>query len=64
MNSALLSRCQVYTLNVLDADAIQILLLQALEQDDFLKERNIHIEEFEALIQFVSRCAQSTEQAD
>ena len=51
VNSALLSRCQVYTLNALDADAIQILLLQALEQDDFLKERNIHIEEFEALIQ-------------
>lgn len=54
VNSALLSRCQVYTLNALDADAIQILLLQALEQDDFLKERNIHIEEFEALIQFAA----------
>ena len=54
VNSALLSRCQVYTLNALDADAIQILLLQALEQDDFLKECNIHIEEFEALIQFAA----------
>ena len=54
VNSALLSRCQVYTLNALDADAIQILLLQALEQDDFLKERNIHIEEFEALKQFAA----------
>lgn len=54
VNSALLSRCQVYTLNALDADAIQILLLQALEQDDFLKERNIHIDEFEALIQFAA----------
>ena len=54
VNSALLSRCQVYTLNALDADAVQILLLQALEQDDFLKERNIHIEEFEALIQFAA----------
>ena len=54
VNSALLSRCQVYTLNALDADVIQILLLQALEQDDFLKERNIHIEEFEALIQFAA----------
>ena len=28
VNSALLSRCQVYTLNALDADAIQTLLLQ------------------------------------
>ena len=54
VNSALLSRCQVYTLNALDADAIQILLLQALEQDDFLKECNIHIEDFEALIQFAA----------
>ena len=54
VSSALLSRCQVYTLNALDADAIQILLLQALEQDDFLKERNIHIEEFEALKQFAA----------
>ena len=54
VNSALLSRCQVYTLNALDADAVQILLLQALEQDDFLKERNIHIDEFEALIQFAA----------
>ncbi len=37
VNSALLSRCQVYTLNVLDADAIQTLLLQAIKNDPFLK---------------------------
>ncbi len=54
VNSALLSRCQVYTLNALDADAIQTLLLQALAQDEFLKARYIQIEEFEALIQFAA----------
>jgi putative ATPase len=52
VNSALLSRCQVYTLNALDADAIQTLLLQAIKNDPFLKERYIQIEEFEALVQF------------
>lgn len=52
VNSALLSRCQVYTLNALDADAIQTLLMQALAQDDFLQTRHIQIEEFEALQQF------------
>jgi len=53
-NSALLSRCQVYTLNSLDADAIQTLLLQAIKNDPFLKERYIQIEEFEALVQFAA----------
>ena len=54
VNSALLSRCQVYTLNALDADAIQTLLLQAIKNDPFLKERYIQIEEFEALVQFAA----------
>src|SRR5690606_16677417 len=54
VNSALLSRCQVYSLNALDADAIQILLNQALQNDAFLKERSIQIEEYEALIQFAA----------
>lgn len=54
VNSALLSRCQVYTLNALDADAIQTLLLQAIKNDKFLKERYIQIEEFEALVQFAA----------
>jgi putative ATPase len=54
VNSALLSRCQVYSLNALDADAIQTLLNQALQNDAFLKERYIQIEEYEALIQFAA----------
>ncbi|WP_139850468.1 replication-associated recombination protein A [Acinetobacter pullicarnis] len=52
VNSALLSRCQVYTLKALDEHAIQALLNKALQQDDFLKTRHIQIEEYEALVQF------------
>ena len=54
VNSALLSRCQVYPLNALDAESIQTLLTHALRSDSFLKERHIQIEEFEALIQFAA----------
>lgn len=52
VNSALLSRCQVYTLNALSHQAIQDLIDRALQQDDFLKQRHIHIEEYDALLQF------------
>lgn len=52
VNSALLSRCQVYTLNALDQQAIQDLLQRALKQDQFLMQRHIRIDEYEALIQF------------
>ena len=52
VNSALLSRCQVYTLKALDEHAIQALLNKALQQDNFLKTRHIQIEEYEALVQF------------
>ncbi|MEK5777512.1 replication-associated recombination protein A, partial [Acinetobacter nosocomialis] len=54
---ALLSRCQVYTLNSLDSEAIQTLLNNALQNDKFLKERYIHIEEYDALLQFAARDA-------
>ena len=52
VNNALLSRCQVYTLNALNEDAIRTLLDNALQQDDFLKQRYIQIEEYEAFFQF------------
>ena len=52
VNSALLSRCQVYTLHALDAEALQQLLMRAIQQDKFLQQRQIHVEEYEALIQF------------
>ncbi|RKG30095.1 replication-associated recombination protein A [Acinetobacter tianfuensis] len=54
VNSALLSRCQVYTLNALSAESIEQLLTQAIQADAFLKARYIHIEEFEALVQFAA----------
>ncbi len=37
-----------------DNDAIQRLLDQAIQQDSFLKERYIQIEEYEALFQFAA----------
>ncbi|MBF7685690.1 replication-associated recombination protein A [Acinetobacter sp. B10A] len=52
VNSALLSRCQVYTLNALDHEAIQQLLDQALSRDSILQNRHVYIDEYEALIQF------------
>ena len=52
VNSALLSRCQVYSLNALDEQAIRTLLHHAIEQDAFLQQRHPQIEEDEALIQF------------
>jgi putative ATPase len=52
VNNALLSRCQVYRLNALDAVAIENLLRHAIASDHFLKQRFIQIGEFDALIQF------------
>ncbi|MDY6449571.1 replication-associated recombination protein A [Acinetobacter faecalis] len=54
VNSALLSRCQVYTLNALNENAIQTLISHAIEKDQFLKDRYIQIEEFDALVQFAA----------
>lgn len=52
VNNALLSRCQVYTLNALTADEIQQLLTIAVKRDKILKQKNIQIDEYDALIQF------------
>lgn len=50
VNSALLSRCQVYVLKALqDKDLIK-LLKQTIEKDDELKNKNIELKETEALI--------------
>lgn len=48
--SALLSRCQVYTLKHLSVSELEALLLQAINKDDFLKSINIELKETEALI--------------
>ncbi|MGJ3235612.1 replication-associated recombination protein A [Marivirga sp.] len=51
VNSALLSRCQVYTLKALELEDLKGLLNTALANDEKLKELNIEIKEYEALIQ-------------
>lgn len=50
VNSALLSRCQVYTLKPLDEDQLISLVEQALKKDDDLSKRNITIRERNALL--------------
>src|SRR4029077_11992902 len=49
--SALLSRCQVYVLKPLTEEHLMALVQQAMEKDSWLKEQNIIITEWEALIQ-------------
>lgn len=49
VNSALLSRCQVYTLKPLTLDHLETLLKKALKEDHNLKERKIVFKEKEAL---------------
>jgi putative ATPase len=50
VNSALLSRCQVYTLKALDEKELLELVDQALTRDPELKTRKIHISEHQALL--------------
>jgi putative ATPase len=50
VNSALLSRCQVYVLKPLDEDELVKLLQQALEKDEWLKTKNVLLRETEALL--------------
>ena len=50
VNSALLSRCQVYVLKPLGRDELVELLRSAFKKDPVLKKRNIQLKETEALI--------------
>ncbi len=50
VNSALLSRCQVYILKSLDKDALIELLQHTIATDPFLLEKKIELKETEALI--------------
>ena len=50
VNSALLSRCQVYVLKPLDNDALTGLLHAALQKDEILKNKKILIKETAALL--------------
>lgn len=49
--SALLSRCQVYTLNALTEEELKALVLQALSTDLVLKNHQIIVLEWEAMLQ-------------
>lgn len=51
VNSPLLSRCQVYILRSLEKEILQKLVYRALEQDEVLNSRDIHIKEWSALLQ-------------
>ena len=50
VNSALLSRCQVYVLKPLNENDLIKLLHEAIEKDIFLKEKKIELKETEALL--------------
>ena len=49
VNAALLSRCQVYTLNSLGKHELEAMLQQAMEKDVDLKKKRIELQETEAL---------------
>ena len=50
VNSALLSRCQVYVLKPLGKEELVELMQSAIQKDSFLKKRKIELKETEALI--------------
>jgi putative ATPase len=50
VNAALLSRCQVFTLNSLGKSELEAMLQQAMERDVFLKRKKIELKETEALL--------------
>ncbi len=48
---ALLSRCQVYVLKSIEKEDLIEMIDRALQRDEFLKDRNIQVEEYEAMLQ-------------
>jgi putative ATPase len=48
--SALLSRCQVYTLNAFDKNDLETLLRRAIENDEYISKKSIKLEETNALL--------------
>ena len=50
VNSALLSRCQVYILKALGEEELMQLVRQALQNDEVLKKRKIVVQEHQALL--------------
>lgn len=52
VNSALLSRCQVYVLNALNETELIQLVDRTLQEDEILKQKNIKVKDYDALIYF------------
>ena len=50
VNSALLSRCQVYVLKSLEVEDLEKLLHQAMEKDEWLRNKKIELKETKALL--------------
>ncbi len=50
VNAALLSRCQVFTLNALERKDLEAMMKQALEKDVLLKNKQVDLKETEALL--------------
>ncbi|WP_439483826.1 replication-associated recombination protein A [Cyclobacterium plantarum] len=50
VNAALLSRCQIFTLNPLGRKELEAMVLQALEKDVVLKKKNVSLKETDALL--------------
>ncbi len=50
--SALLSRCQVYTLKHLSSDELQSIIDNAIAKDEYLKKINIKVDSYDAMIRF------------
>lgn len=50
--SALLSRCQVYTLNAFNREDLEALLQRAIEKDEVISKLDIELKETEALLRF------------
>ncbi|PQA58365.1 replication-associated recombination protein A [Siphonobacter curvatus] len=48
---ALLSRCQVYVLKSIEKEDLIQMIDRALAQDEYLKDRDIRVEEYEAMLQ-------------
>ncbi len=50
VNAALLSRCQIFTLNPLGRKELEAMMLQALEKDEVLKNKKVTLKETDALL--------------
>lgn len=50
VNAALLSRCQVFTLNSLEREDLEAMIIQALKEDILLKNKQVDLKETEALL--------------